>query len=377
MDFYRVMILRFLVFLTVLSLFSFGAEAQKGPPKGPTEVIATVVGVQDFADSVEALGTTKANETIVITADTAEKVTAIHFEDGQSVKQGDLLITLDKGEEEAALNAALASLAEAESAYERARTLQDNNALSKGTLQERLATLKQNQASVEEIKSRIEKRDIKAPFDGMLGLREVSVGALVQPGAKITTLDDLSQIKVDFDVPAVFLTSLKPGMSITGLVQAFGDRTFTGEVRTINTQVDPVTRTVTVRAVVSNADGALRPGLLMSVILKKNSRQALVIPEEALIKRGAGNFVYVVTQEQDKVIARQTQIEIGGRMPGFLEVLSGLKADEMIVVDGVVKINDGAEIVVRAVEDGTMPLRDLLKQNKGQDAVPAASEKGP
>lgn len=368
---------RFLVFLIAFSVLSLSAEAQRPGPKGPTEVIAKIVRTQDFFDSVEALGTTKANETIVITADTAEKVTAIHFEDGQTVKQGDLLITLDKGEEEAALNAALASLAEAKGAYERARTLQDNNALSKGTLQERLATLKQNEASVEEIKSRIEKRDIRAPFDGMLGLREVSVGALVQPGAKITTLDDLSQIKVDFDVPAVFLTSLKPGMSITGLVQAFGDRTFTGEVRTINTQVDPVTRTVTVRAFVSNTDGALRPGLLMSVILKKNFRQALVIPEEALIKRGARNFVYVVTQEQDKIIARQTPIEIGGRMPGFLEVLSGLKAEDKIVVDGVVKINDGAEIVVRAVEEGTTPLGDLLKQNKEQDVAPPASEKGP
>lgn len=342
-------------------MFGVGAEAQKGPPKGPTEVITAIVSVQDFADSVEALGTTKANETIVITADTAEKVTAIHFQDGQTVKQGDLLITLDKGEEEAALNAALASLAEAEAAYERARTLQDNNALSKGTLQERLATLKQNQASVEEIKSRIEKRDIKAPFDGMLGLREVSIGALVQPGAEITTLDDLSQIKVDFDVPAVYLSSLKPGMPVTGIVQAFPGRVFTGEVRTVNTQVDPVTRTVTVRAVMPNTDGVLRPGLLMSVTLLKDTRKALLMPEESLIKRGAGNFVYVVTEAEGKTLAKQTAIEIGARRPGVIEVLSGLNPGDQIVTDGVVKINDGAEITVRAVGDSQTPLSEMLK----------------
>lgn len=352
-------------------MFGLGAEAQKPGPKGPAEVIAAAVSIQNFSDSVEALGTAKANETIVITADTAEKVTAIHFEDGQTVKQGDLLITLDKGEEEAALNSALASLAEAEGAYERARTLQDNNALSKGTLQERLATLKQNQASVEEIKSRIEKRDIKAPFAGILGLREVSIGALVQPGAQITTLDDLSQIKVDFDVPAVFLSSLKPGMPVTGIVQAFPGRTFTGEVRTVNTQVDPVTRTVTVRAVIPNKDGVLRPGLLMSVTLLKNERKALLMPEESLIKRGADNFVYLVTQADGKTIAKQTQIEIGGRKPGVIEVLSGLNPGDLIVTDGVVKISDGAEIILRAVADAGTPLSEILNKSKDAEGADA------
>lgn len=359
---------RFLAVFAVLCGLCPPALAQRPGSSEPVGVIVAEAAVRDFADSVEALGTTKANESVIITADTAEKVTVILFEDGQQVKKGDLLITLDKGEEEAALNAATASLAEAEAAYERARTLQDNNALSKGTLQERLAMLKKNQASVEEIKSRIEKRDIKAPFDGVLGLRQVSVGALVQPGALITTLDDLSQIKVDFDVPAVYLPSLKPGMPVTGVVQAFGKRTFTGDVRTINTQVDPVTRTVTVRAVMPNADGVLRPGLLMSIILLKDVRQSLLIPEEALIKRGTENFVYTIEQAGGKTLARQTQIEIGARRPGVIEVLSGLNAGDQVVIDGVVKINDGAEISIRAVADSQTKLTESLYPDEASKA---------
>ncbi|GJL84984.1 MAG: MexH family multidrug efflux RND transporter periplasmic adaptor subunit [Micavibrio sp.] len=351
------------LYLFIMALaFPTAAFAQKKGPQGPTPVIAAPVKMQSFTDLVEALGTTKANETVVITPDTAEKVTAIHFEDGQFVKQGDLLIALDKSEEEAALNAAQASLSEAQSSYNRAKGLQNNSALSKGTLQERLAALKQAQAAIEEIKARIDKRDITAPFDGVLGLREVSVGTLVQPGDMITTIDDLSQIKVDFDVPAVFLSTLKPGMDIVGQIEAFGERKFKGAVRTINTQVDPVTRTVKVRAVIPNEDGVLKPGLLMSVTLMKNQRQALLIPEEALIKRGAENFVYVLTDSEGKTIAKEQKIEIGTRQPGVIEVLSGLDKGDKIVAHGTVKVRDGAAVTIRAVETEDAPLGELLKQ---------------
>ncbi|MEZ5814229.1 MAG: efflux RND transporter periplasmic adaptor subunit [Alphaproteobacteria bacterium] len=326
--------------------------------------------MQNFSDNVEALGTTRANETVVITPDAVEKVTAIYFEDGQTVKQGDLLITLDKGEEEAELNAAQASLSEAQSSYNRAKGLQNNSALSKGTLQERLAALKQAQAAIEEIKARIAKRDITAPFDGILGLREVSVGSLVQPGDMITTIDDLSQIKVDFDVSAIFLSTLKPGMDIVGKIEAFDDREFNGTIRTINTQVDPVTRTVKVRAILPNEDGVLKPGLLMNVTLFKNMRQALLIPEEALIKRGTENFVFVVRNKDDKTIAKEQKIKIGARQPGVIEVLSGLNKGDQIVAHGTLKVRDGAEITVRAIENEDTPLDDLLEQKpeSGQSA---------
>ncbi|MCC6598767.1 MAG: efflux RND transporter periplasmic adaptor subunit [Alphaproteobacteria bacterium] len=349
------------IFLLALCLAGGPSWAQKRGPDGPVSILAAPVTLQNFTDSVEALGTTKSNESVVITADTAEKVTEIHFEDGQRVKKGDLLISLDKSEEIAELSSATASLSQAQSSYDRAKGLQETSALSKGTLQERLAVLKQNQASIEEIKARIEKRNITAPFDGVLGLREVSLGALIQPGDVITTIDDLSRIKIDFDVPTLFLPSLKAGMPIMGKVEVFGDRVFAGVVHTINTQIDPVTRTVKMRAIVENKDGVLKPGLLMNVILEKNLRRALLIPEEALIKRGADNFVFLVVQKDGKTYAQQTKIEIGMRKPGVIEVRSGLREGEHIVVDGTVKISDGTEITVRALKDKDTPLIELLE----------------
>ncbi len=350
-----------LITLAVM-LFPLTSFAQRAGFKGATPVIVAPVVIGDFADQVEALGTTKANESVIITADRSEKITAIHFEDGQEVKQGDRLVTLDKTQEEAELRASEAFTAETQTSYNRAKSLSGNSALPKATLQERLAELKQAQAATEALKAGLESYEITAPFDGILGLREMSVGTLVQPGDMITTIDDLSQIKVDFDVPSVFLIALKPGLPIGGTVEAFGNREFKGTVRTVNTQIDPVTRTVKVRAIMPNVDGMLKPGLLMSINLHKNPRRALLIPEEALIKRSDKNFVYVVTQVDGNMIAKQTNITLGARKPGTIEVLSGLNEDDKIVVHGTLKLRDGAEVSIRASEMEDTPLDKLLKQ---------------
>lgn len=337
------------------------ALAQRGP-QGPTAVIVAAVEKQKFADPIEALGTTKSNESVVITADTAEKIAEIHFTDGQAVKAGDILITLDKTEEEAELAAAEALLAERKSAYDRAKGLQESSALSKATLQERLAAMRQAESDLELIKARIAKLAVAAPFDGVLGLREVSIGTLVSPGDVITTIDDLSQIKVDFDVPSVFLNSLKPGLAVSGQVEAFGKRIFRGQVAGISTQIDPVTRTVRVRAVIPNKDLLLRPGLLMTITLLRDQREALVIPEEALIKRGDKNFVFVADQADGKLTAREQEITIGSRRPGDIEVLGGLEQGDKIVTHGTLKLINGAEITIKAEEQGDTPVGDLLKQ---------------
>lgn len=347
-----------LLLAAVLSLSEF-SYAQNAP----INVIVSTAKLQSFADRVEALGTTKANESVIITPDTSAKITKIYFEDGQEVKKNTLLITLDKSEEEAELRAAEASLSEARLAYTRAKNLENTKALSTGTLQKRLSTLRQGEAAVELVKARIDELAITAPFDGILGFREVSVGALIQPGDMITTIDDLSQIKVDFDIPSVFLSILRPGLPIIGYVEAFGQREFKGEVRTINTQIDPITRTVKARAILPNPDHILKPGLLMNITLYKNTRDALLIPEEALIKRGERNFVYVVTTENGKLLARQQQIVIGGRRPGDIEVLSGIEIGSQVISHGAVKLRDGAEISIRAIADNNASLDELLNQD--------------
>jgi membrane fusion protein (multidrug efflux system) len=352
------------IFLISLTL-SGGVFAQKhGGPKKPVAVIVSPALKADFTDQVEALGTTKANETVVITTDRSEKITEIHFDDGQQVKQGDILISLDKTQEEAELRAAEAITAETKNAYNRAKSLSGNSALPKAILQERLAELRQSQAETEAVKARLESYEITAPFDGVLGLREVSVGALIQPGDTITTLDDLNHIKVDFDVPSIFLATLKQGLPITGQIDAFAGRSFAGTVRTVNTQIDPITRTVKVRAIIPNNDHTLKPGLLMRITLHKNPREALLIREEALIKRGEKNFVYVVVQDGEAMTIKQTEITIGARKVGVIEVLSGLNAGDKIVTHGVSKVRDGAAVHISAEETQSEPLNSLLKQEQ-------------
>ena len=331
------------------------------------DVIASPVVKQEFADVVEALGTTKANESVIITADRSEKIIKIHFEDGQVVKKGDSLVTLDKGQEEAELRAAQALASERQNAYDRAKGLSGSSALPKATLQQRLAELQQAQATADAIRARLQDYVITAPFDGVLGLRQVSVGSLVQPADTITTIDDLSQIKVDFDVPSALLGALKPGLQVTGTVDAFEGRRFTGQVSSINTQVDPVTRTFTVRALIPNDDDLLKPGLLMHIVLYSNPRDTLLIPEEALLKRGEKSFVFLVTQAGEETFVKQTEVTLGARQPGVIEVLSGLSEGDTIVSHGIIKLRDGAKVNVIAKETKDTPLKDLLEQTPSED----------
>ena len=355
----RILALCFSIAMMILSGQSFG---QNSRAEDPTAVIVAAVVSGEISDQVEALGTTKANESVLITVDRSEKIATIHFDDGQEVKQGDPLVTLDKRQEEAELRASQAVADERLTAYNRARELKGNSALPEATLDELFAQLTQAQAITDSLRASLASYEISAPFDGVLGLRQVSVGALVQPGDQITTIDDISQIKVDFAVPSVFLEALKPGLPIRGTIDAFGVRHFDGVVSTVNSRVDPITRTVIVRAIIPNADGIVKPGLLMSITLHKNPRQTLLIPEEALVKRDNENFVYVVAEHEDRLIARQTAIELGARISGTIEVMSGLSAGDKVVVHGIIKIRDGAPVSIRAVQSGDETLSELLSQ---------------
>lgn len=352
------------LFLVTIGIISTPSYAQRGGPQGPTAVIVAPVVVKNYGDTIEALGTTRSNEMVIVTADTAEKVTGIYFEEGKEVKKGDLLITLAKGEENAALKSAQASYSEAQSSYNRAKGLQSTKAISTAAMQERLSTLNQSRAAIAGVTARLDELAITAPFDGVVGLREVSIGTLVQPSDQITTIDDISVIKVDFDVPSLFLPTLAKGLKIIGKVDAFGEREFVGEVQTVNTQVDPLTRTVKVRAIISNEDRVLKPGLLMTINLIKNERQALVIPEEALIKRADKNFVFVVQNKEGKDIAVETEIKIGARRSGEIEILSGLNEGDQVINHGTVKVKDGAEIAIKAVETNQMTICEMLKQDE-------------
>ena len=204
-------------------------------------------------DRLEALGTLRARESVVLTASVTETVTRIHFDDGDRVNAGQVLVKMTSAEEHAQLE-------EAKSQYERIKPLAAEGTAAKSLLDERQREWETARARYAAIISRLDDRLIRAPFAGVVGLRNISVGALVGPGDVITTLDDLSEMKLDFSVPTTFLQTLRPDLAIIASTHAYPERRFEGIVKSIDSRIDPITRTVMVRAVLSNPDAVLKPG---------------------------------------------------------------------------------------------------------------------
>jgi membrane fusion protein, multidrug efflux system len=312
-----------------------GTEAPVAGPAGAgpesVAVVTAPVVEKPLAVEVEALGTARANEAIEITAKAANTVISVRFEEGQLVRRGDLLIELDGAQARADLAAAEAALAESKSAYARSRDLFAQAALSQ-------AQLEQIEARVAASRARLSDTLIRAPFDGRMGLRRVSVGALVNPGAVITTLDDTSTMKVDFDVPEVFLAVLKAGLTVVAQSAAYAGESFSGEVESVDSRVDPVTRTSKVRARLPNPEGRLRPGMFLTVRVSREPLPGLVVPEQALVPERGKVYVFVLA---DGRIARR-EVTIGRRVPGEVEITQGVAAGERVVIEGTQKVRDGS-----------------------------------
>jgi membrane fusion protein (multidrug efflux system) len=210
---------------------------------------------------------------------------------------------------------------------------------------------------------------VNAPFAGVVGLRNVSVGALVEPGDLITTLDDDSVMKLDFSVPAIYLGLLEQELPVTATTRAWQGRLFEGRVKSIDSRVDPVTRTVVVRALLPNPDHVLRPGMLMRVDLLNRQREAIMIPEECLVPQGKRQFVYVVDPSADNTVERR-EVSIGTRRPGEVEIVEGLTAGELVITDGTLKVRPGSKVVIRAMDDGATPIRELFESRPADTPAP-------
>jgi len=346
-----------LFFLLVLVPYVQAAPPSKQDAK-LAPVIVSEVRVDRFVDRVEALGTLKANESVSVTANVTETVSAIHFDDGQRVKAGQVLVEMTSAEEHALLEEGRVRAAEAERQYERVKSLVAQRSASESLLDERKRDLDTTRALLVAIESRLADRLVKAPFAGVLGLRNISPGALVEPGDLITTLDDDSVMKLDFAVPSIFLTALEPGLGIEARARAYGDHSFEGEIRSVDSRVDPVTRSIQVRALIPNPDRTLKPGVLMQVELLRNPRDALVVPESALLQQGRDHFVMLVG-EGDK--AERRQIQTGARRPGEVEVIEGLAVDDRVITHGNDKARPGQQVRVQAIDDGTKTLQEMLE----------------
>ncbi len=329
--------------------------------KGPQDVLVTMAPVQtrDFVDLIEAVGTSKANESVDLTAKSTETIGALHFTDGQRVPAGFIVAELTKREQSADLTSARAGLKEAEQSLRRVQDLAAKGFATKALLEAARAARDGAASKVAAMDSRMSDRMIRTPFAGLLGLRRVSIGTLVRPGDVITTLDDTSQIKVDFTIPEAKLSALKKGGTIRATAAAYPRRKFTGAIDSIDTRVDPLSRSISVRAIIPNIDGDLLPGMLMTIGIESNNRTSLAAPEQSLVPIETKQYVFVVSSEMQ---AERREVKIGAREPGFVEVLTGIKAGENIVVDGTLRLRHGATVKLAGSEPGTDEKRRKKRQ---------------
>ncbi|WP_321490229.1 efflux RND transporter periplasmic adaptor subunit [uncultured Hyphomonas sp.] len=339
------------------------AEAQRGP--GAASVFTAPVQETEFSMRIEALGTLEARESVDLTLNVADRVTAIYFDDGDRVTKGKTLLSLAQGEQAALVDAAEATANEARQRYERTSQLVEARTLSKSALDEVQRDLNAANAQLRAVQSRQKDRVLVAPFDGVLGFRLVSVGSYVRAGDVVAELIDDSEMKLDFSVPSIYLRSVRKGTEVQVQTDDLPGMSFDGTVDTVGASIDPVTRSIRVRAILPNPDQMLKPGMFMKVTLLADPRSALSVPEEAIEPIGPNSFVYVAADKNGQLVAERRQIQVGLRQGGQVEVVAGLDAGDEIITDGLIRVRDGAPIVVRD--------RAVLQTGGGGVASPGAA----
>lgn len=306
-----------------------------------TAVVVAKATNHEFPIVVEALGTAVANESVNITAQQAEIVKSVLFEDGNVVKRGQLLVELSDREERANVNELSINIAEAQRQLTRIRGLAKQSAASEQLLDEQKARVDALNAQKEVADAQLAELQVRAPFSGRLGLRQVSIGSLVRPGDVISTLDDLSIIKVDFSISESHLASVENGQNVEARSIAYPGEVFVGEITSIDSRIDPVTRSIQARAQIPNPELKMRPGMLLQISIEKRVIDALLIPESALVPEGDSQFVFVI---DDEMKAIKTKVKIGQRKAGWVQILNGVIAGQEVIVEGTLKIRDGASV---------------------------------
>lgn len=327
------------------------AGTGRGGPGGPVPVEAQPVRVGDAETSIDAVGTLLSNESVVLRPEVAGRVTAINFTEGGMLAKGTVVVELDSSIERAELQQAMAQQSLAHSNFDRAKELRRSNAGTQRALDESESAMKTADAAVDLAQARLDKRKLVAPFDGRAGLRNVSPGEFVEAGTAIVNLEQIDPLKVDFRVPELFLPAVEPGQRISLVIDAFPEQVFSGVVKALDPLIDRAGRAIVVRAEIGNDEKKLRPGLFARVSLTLAERQnAVFVPEQAIQPQDDQAYVFKVVDQTDgkPKLVKLTQVQLGNRHQGEVEVRAGLAAGDMIVTGGLLKIRDGAPIQVVA-----------------------------
>jgi membrane fusion protein, multidrug efflux system len=338
--------------LLALSLVACGGKDDKAGGRAgggaPAVVTTTILAPLPWTDTIAALGTARARESVEITAKVSDTVAAVNFDSGQSASAGQVLVRLSNAQEAAGVREAQANYLAAQTLFARQEGLAQKQLIATSALDAQRGVRDAAKARLDELGADASDRVIRAPFAGVLGLRRVSPGSLVSPGTIITTLDDLSALELDFSLPERALGQLAVGQRVQASSDAFPGERFDGAIASIDSRIDPASRALMARARFDNPDARLRPGMLLQVVLDQPLRQALQVPELSLQQVGQQSFVFRVGAD-DKV--EQVPVTLGARRPGWVEIIDGVKAGDRVVVEGIVKLKPGAKIVDAAKGD--------------------------
>ena len=324
-----------------------GAGGARGGPGGRSQQVSeAVVATRDFSDQIEVLGVARGERSVNITSNSSELITRVLFTDGQRVSAGTPLVQLQAREEEAGIIEARAQVGLAQKQYDRYAELGERGFAPRMMVEQYQAELAVARATLQAAQARQGDRSIRAPFSGVLGLSSVTAGTLINPGAVITTLDDIDTIRVDFPVPERYINVLRAGLPITATADAYGDEPFEGRIALIDTRVNETTRAVTARAEFPNPGFRIRPGMLVRVSVQQGLRQTPAVPEAAVQYEGDGAFVYRIAGGEGGSTAQRVEVETGAVENGFVEIVSGLRAGERVVGSGLNRIQPNSPVTV-------------------------------
>ena len=362
--------------LVVAAALASACSKQGGGPGGPggmgggmppSAVETVVVHVQDAPNVFETVGSLRSGEAIMLRPEVAGRVQAIHFTDGQQVAAGALLVTLDDALVRADLNEANANLANSKRAYGRAQELAQKQLIAGADLDKARAAMGVDQARAASAATRLSKAQIRAPFGGVLGLRQVSVGDYVEAGKDLVELVRLDPLEIELRAPEVVLSSLAVGQKVLFGVDAFRADRFSATVTAISPIVELGGRSVALRARFDNPDNKLRPGMSARVRIELQSNgRALLVPEQAIVPMGEQKNVYTVVDGKAKLVP----VTIGMRTPGLVEVTTGLKDGDTVIVAGIQKIGDGAPVAAKPATDAAAPAAAATANAPAEGAAP-------
>ena len=316
---------------------------QAKPPQAMAMPVLTAQAKREKVSAkIDAVGDLMAGESVVLRPEIVGRVSAIRFEEGQKVKAANVLIELNAEEQRSAYAQSQASLKLEEESFKRIRDVRARNLVSQQQYDESLARLENATALLERDRVRLAKTQLSAPFDGILGLRQVSLGDYVSPGQALVNLESVDPIKLDFKLAEKYASKLVKGLKLEVRVDAWPGRVFRGEIQAVDPRLDEATRTVKVRARLSNPDLALKPGMFANIVLDLGHlREALFVPEQAVQAKGSTAMVFRVIDGKAVI----TPVKTGERRTGFVEISDGIKEGDPIVIDGQIKLRDGMPVM--------------------------------